>query len=56
MKESAILPLFFFSYVVFSLCMGLTIPVWLRDRESTLKYANKAYLEAVEADADTPFD
>lgn len=28
-KDAAILPLFFCSYVVFSLCMGLTIPVWL---------------------------
>lgn len=28
-REAAILPLFFASYVIFSLCMGLTIPVWL---------------------------
>ncbi len=29
-KQSApVLPLFFFSYSVFSICLGLTIPVWL---------------------------
>ncbi len=28
-RESAVLPLFFGSYIIFSLCMGLTIPVWL---------------------------
>lgn len=28
-KEAALLPLFFSCYTVFSLCMGLTIPVWL---------------------------
>ncbi len=27
--KSLILPLFFISYCIFSLCMGLTIPVWL---------------------------
>jgi MFS family permease len=27
--ETLILPAFFFSYVIFSLCIGLTIPVWL---------------------------
>ena len=28
-QSSSILPLFFISYSVFSVCMGLTIPVWL---------------------------
>jgi MFS family permease len=28
-NETAILPLFYISYAIFSLCMGLTIPVWL---------------------------
>lgn len=28
-KQEAVIPLFFSSYIVFSLCMGLTIPVWL---------------------------
>lgn len=28
-QSDAVLPLFFASYTVFSLCMGLTIPVWL---------------------------
>jgi len=28
-REQSILPLFFLSYIIFSLCMGLTIPVWL---------------------------
>jgi len=28
-QSSAVLPLFFVSYTVFSICMGLTIPVWL---------------------------
>lgn len=28
-EKASILPLFFISYSIFSLCMGLTIPVWL---------------------------
>jgi MFS family permease len=28
-RQSIVLPLFFFSYTVFSLCIGLTIPIWL---------------------------
>ena len=35
---------------------ALPIPVWLRDADFTLKYANRAYRAAVEADENTPDD
>jgi len=35
---------------------ALPIPVWLRDSEFTLKYANQAYRVAVEAEDDTPYE
>jgi len=35
---------------------ALPIPIWLRDSDFTLKYANHAYSAAVEADGDTPYD
>ena len=35
---------------------ALPIPVWLRDADFSLKFANHAYRAAVEADEDTPYD
>ena len=35
---------------------ALPIPVWLRDGKFTLKYANRAYRAAVEADEDVPYN
>lgn len=35
---------------------SLPIPVWLRDGDFKLKYANRAYRDAVEADETVPYD